>query len=515
MSAVVSSAQAGLDPAADGFAVLYRVLWMLGVATTTPASEKGHPYSMFGRGLHGHRAFHSPADLPTLAESVANGSCRSALCLSALRRTVTSPWPSRVKVSGTEGYKTLKAAWAIANDPAAVSASTAPVSGHGTGGGGGRGDAGRLGSSGSGACWAGTDDGQPWHAEPPITSAPPLAVAKGWEDGTLLVHVDTRPFEKMHWDLFTLEDFPWPAYPPWNDSHAGRAFLTVFDNTNYSLGFNPEGGRFVYTRDPNATFGKHYLEIGAATINRMVADGLGITYRRIKWWPPAERWHTWTKTDFFIQMMTYVVEERCGASSTRSPLLTDEQRAVLRTLIPPGGLKQLIVLDGDAYIRDPVRLRQSLAAFASNSSAFMAFGEEPNTRGAYWLDGAPQYYNTGWQVVKPCPKVLEFYRAVWDCPYNIGAWWKGDMLMKWPHEQGCHNYISFQEGGMLTTQTQVWPMRDYNTPAGRVVRHAWGSCKEKWWRIIAEDMVGIAIWHYYHMIATSHIHLNVNTTNLH
>lgn len=51
--------------------------------------------------------------------------------------------------------------------------------------------------------------------------------------------------------------------------------------------------------------------------------------------------------------------------------------------------------------------------------------------------------------------------------------------------QGCHNLITFQGPKLLEKHVRRWPFMDYNTPGGRVARHAW-VIRDQWWPILAE-----------------------------
>ncbi|KAG2442101.1 hypothetical protein HYH02_009590 [Chlamydomonas schloesseri] len=71
-----------------------------------------------------------------------------------------------------------------------------------------------------------------------------------------------------------------------------------------------------------------------------------------------------------------------------------------------------------------------------------------------------------------------------------------DGLAARPHEQGCHNLVTFQGPKLLEQHVRRWPFMDYNTPGGRVARHAWGI-RDQWWPILAEDMVAVSVWKFH------------------
>lgn len=59
--------------------------------------------------------------------------------------------------------------------------------------------------------------------------------------------------------------------------------------------------------------------------------------------------------DFFMKVMQYVLYEQCGlaapAGGSKASRLGAAHADIIRQILPPGGLRLLIFLDGDVYIR--------------------------------------------------------------------------------------------------------------------------------------------------------------------
>ncbi|KAG2422304.1 hypothetical protein HXX76_016129 [Chlamydomonas incerta] len=447
-------------------------------------------------------------DVATLAAAVAGGSCSSAGCLNALYRTVVPTAPTAALGAGpavaatvvtsalsapaagsaagsqlTQLYEALAAAW----EKAAVARKTAPASK----------DAGAKEGKKAARSADASAKASAASAEAP-TRCPqpgPLQPGERWEDGVLLVQVDTRAPAEPKPDPFALgPNYVMPPYPPWPDFDAGIKYGPVFLGESPKVGFYPAPGQYTYTADPK----QHTYYTGTATMNRLVAEGLGMSFRRVTWpvADPNERYGTWTKNDFFMKLMQYVLYEQCGlaapAGGAKASRLQAAHLDIIRQILPPGGLRLLIFLDGDVYIRDPQLFHKQLAAFHDDPAAWLAFSEEPNQRNAYAVV-SPQYVNTGLQVLRPSPELLRYYQAVWDSPYTLN---RTDLLWGWPHEQGCHNLLTYQGQQLLQDHIRRWPFMDYNTPGGRVARHAWGI-RDQWWPILAEDMVAVSVWNFH------------------
>ncbi|KAG2442096.1 hypothetical protein HYH02_009585 [Chlamydomonas schloesseri] len=555
-AAHAAQAAAAVHSVGAGLSTLSRVLWLFGVPVTPAWGEeprvaisaaaaaasagaaaaqaggsanantrtvvKGGRFTrvnvLSGQADAGAAASSTATDVATLAAAVAGGSCSTAGCLNALYRTVVPTAPTAALGAGpavaatvvtsalsapaagspppstqlAKLYEALTDAW----EKAAVALKTAAVAGAK--------DAGaKEGKKAGGSSNAGAKASAAEVAPTMCPQPGPLQPGERWEDGVLLVQVDTRAPDRINSDPFALgPSYVMPPYPPWPDFEAGAKYGPVFLGESPKVGFYPAAGQYTYTADPK----QHSYASGTATVNQMVAEGLGMSFHRVMWpaADPGVRYGTWTKNDFFMKLMQYVLYEQCGLAappaggSKASSRLEQQHIDILRQILPPGGLRMLMFLDGDVYIRDPLLFHNQLAAFHDDPSAWLAMSEEPNQRNAY-ISVSPQFVNTGLQVLKPSPELLRYYQAVWDSPYTLN---RTDLLMGWPHEQGCHNLVTFQGPRLLEQHVRRWPFMDYNTPGGRVARHAW-VIREQWWPILAEDMVAVSVWHFFQRRAAS------------
>eukprot|EP00198_Chlamydomonas_reinhardtii_P003115 XP_001692451.1 predicted protein [Chlamydomonas reinhardtii] len=250
----------------------------------------------------------SATDVATLAAAVAGGSCSTAGCLNALYRTVVPTAPTAALGAGPavaatvvtsalsapaagsaaaaqlpKLYEALVAAW----EKAAVARKTAVASKYEV--------VKERKKAGRTSDTAGAKGTAAAAQTPTVCPQPgPLQPGERWEEGVLLVQVDTREPDRIRPNPFALgSNYVMPPYPPWPDYDAGAKYGPVFIGETPKVGFYPAAGMYSYTCDPK----QHTYYSGTATVNQMVAEGLGMSFRRITWpaADPSVRYGTWTK----------------------------------------------------------------------------------------------------------------------------------------------------------------------------------------------------------------------------
>jgi hypothetical protein len=123
----------------------------------------------------------------------------------------------------------------------------------------------------------------------------------------------------------------------------------------------------------------------------------------------------------------------------------------------------LLLLDTDAWIRDAGALLDWLARFEASPHTFM-FAAEP-TAADTKFQGEAQLVSGGFIAVKNDDTAVRFAATLYHMPAG------GKLLHEWPAEQACIQKL-LRTNPDFAAASLVCPMDLFNTPTGRIVRHA-------------------------------------------
>lgn len=125
-----------------------------------------------------------------------------------------------------------------------------------------------------------------------------------------------------------------------------------------------------------------------------------------------------------------------------------------------------LVLDSDAWIRDPEALAACVDGHLAQHRVFLAAGEPDceQTRST-----AAHHMNGGFLCYLPDPRVKEFLQAVWDAPEASHP----HLANEWPYEQGALGLAYEADVAGCREWLAVEPENTLNTPAGALVTHCW------------------------------------------
>ena len=146
-----------------------------------------------------------------------------------------------------------------------------------------------------------------------------------------------------------------------------------------------------------------------------------------------------------------------------------------------------VMLDTDAWIRDPLAYRAMANDFFADSSKLIALAEEPVCDSSFMT--YHQVFNTGFYMFKRHPAVHRFFRDAWSAPDDVPQ--LAQHKLQWSWEQVCMNYVYGESPEDVKRRFLLLPLHGYNTPAGAVVRHSWA--KDIAAELATRDLVQVAL----------------------
>lgn len=123
-----------------------------------------------------------------------------------------------------------------------------------------------------------------------------------------------------------------------------------------------------------------------------------------------------------------------------------------------------VVMDTDAWIREPRRLRLLLDETLRDGCVYVAAGEPD---GKECARAGAEAMNGGFFAFLKDDRVRDFLQRAWDA----GA--EGRRATEWPWEQACLSAAHAADVAGCSQWLRVLPVEACNTPAGRCVAHCW------------------------------------------
>lgn len=150
---------------------------------------------------------------------------------------------------------------------------------------------------------------------------------------------------------------------------------------------------------------------------------------------------------------------------------------------PTSNWDVLVVMDTDAWIRDPILFEKTVSEF-HKSEKQLAVAREAYCSESY-NERVKQVFNGGFYMIKKTHIIYEFLKNVWDLPvknidFNL-------YKSEWSWEQICLNYVYNENKDYYDTIFHFLPLIDFNTPLGQIVAHCW--LKDKINEMIIPDML--------------------------